>query len=277
MAILIDGKALAAELKDQISSEIASLPWKPRLDVVLVGENPASKVYVRMKNIACESVGIESVKHQLPEETTEEELVNLVNQLNNDDAVDGILVQLPLPKQINESKIIAAINPAKDVDGFNPVNMGLLFSGDPQFTPCTPTGVMYMLDSIGIDYTGKKAVVVGRSNIVGKPMAIMLLQKHCTVTLCHSRTKDLAEETKQADILIAAVGRPKLITTDMVKEGAVVIDVGMNRTEEGLCGDVDFDAVKEKASAISPVPKGVGPMTVAMLMRNTLVAAKNRR
>ncbi|MCK4327146.1 MAG: bifunctional methylenetetrahydrofolate dehydrogenase/methenyltetrahydrofolate cyclohydrolase FolD [Candidatus Diapherotrites archaeon] len=276
-ASIIDGKALAAGLKDKVAGEISSLGFKPRLDVVLVGENPASKVYVKMKNIACEKVGIESVKHSLPDTTTQEELLSLVSKLNADPAVDGVLVQLPLPKQIAESAVIKAIDPAKDVDGFHPVNMGLLLSGQPGLTPSTPTGVIAMLDSINFNYNGAKAVVVGRSNIVGKPLAIMLLQRNCTVTVCHSKTKNLPEETRQADLLIAAAGKPKLITADMVKEDAVVIDVGINRTDSGLCGDVDFDAVKEKASAISPVPGGVGPMTVASLMRNTLEAAKERR
>lgn len=276
-ATVIDGKALAKQLKDEIAKEISTLPYKPRLDVILVGESPASKVYVKMKNIACGKVGIDSVIHRLPEETAEAELLSLIKKLNTEDGVDGILVQLPLPKQINESTIIQSIDPAKDVDGFHPINMGLLFSGSPNLIPCTPNGVIKMLDSINFDYKGKKAVVVGRSNIVGKPVAMLLLQRHCTVTICHSRTTDLPSETKQADLLVAAVGKPRIITADMVKEGCTVIDVGVNRTDKGLCGDVDFDAVKEKASAISPVPGGVGPMTVAMLMKNTLQAAKERR
>ncbi|MFC2174525.1 bifunctional methylenetetrahydrofolate dehydrogenase/methenyltetrahydrofolate cyclohydrolase FolD [archaeon] len=276
-ASIIDGKALAAEAKAKVAEEIASLPYKPRLDVVLVGEDPASKVYVKMKNVACEKVGIESVRHSLPESTTQTDLLALVSKLNADDAVDGVLVQLPLPKQIDEDAVIRAIDPSKDVDGFHPVNMGLLLSGQKGLAPSTPTGIIAMLDSINFPYAGAKAVVVGRSNIVGKPVAIMLLQKNCTVTVCHSKTKGLSAETLQADLIVSAVGKPNLITTDMVKKGAVVIDVGMNRTDSGLCGDVDFDAVKEKAAAISPVPGGVGPMTVASLMRNTLEAAKERR
>ena len=276
-ATVIDGKALAEKIRREAATEISSLGFRPRLDVVLVGENPASKVYVRMKSVSCEKTGIESVKHELPESTAQDELLALVNQLNADGAVDGILVQLPLPKQIDEDTIIRAIDPAKDVDGFHPISMGLLLSGLDGLQPCTPAGVITMLDSINFDYTGKKAVVVGRSNIVGKPMAVMLVHKNCTVTVCHSRTADLAAETKQADLLVAAVGRPRFITADMVKPGAVVIDVGTNRTPDGLCGDVDFDAVKEKASAISPSPGGVGPMTVATLMQNTVKAAKERR
>ena len=274
---IIDGKSLSAKLDAAIAAEISRLPYTPRLDVVIVGENPASKVYVRMKERACARAGISSVKHALARDTTEGELLALIAELNANNEVDGILVQLPLPKHISENTIISAIAPEKDVDGFHPLNMGALFAGNPNLIPCTPNGIIKMLDSIGFDYDGKHSVVVGRSNIVGKPMAMLLLQHNCTVTICHSHTKGLASETRRADLLVAAAGKPKLITADMVKEGAVVIDVGVNRTESGLVGDVDFDAVKGKASAISPVPGGVGPMTVAMLMHNTLKTAKERR
>ncbi len=274
--MIINGKELAKEAEASIASLVSAMPRPPRLDVILVGSNPASSIYVRMKEKACKRVGIRSVKHTLPESATEVELLTLISSLNSDSSVDGILVQLPLPKHISESTIISAISPEKDVDGFHPTNMGLLFSGSPSIAPCTPKGVISMLDSIGFSYDGKKAVVVGRSNIVGKPMAVLLLQRNCTVTICHSHTRGLASETRQADLLVVAAGQPKLITAGMVKQGAVVIDVGVNRTADGLVGDVDFDAVSKKASAITPVPGGVGPMTVAMLMGNTLEAAKRR-
>ncbi|MDD9953553.1 MAG: bifunctional methylenetetrahydrofolate dehydrogenase/methenyltetrahydrofolate cyclohydrolase FolD [Candidatus Woesearchaeota archaeon] len=276
--MIIDGNAIAKEIRETIKKEVATMDVKPGLTVVLVGENPASKVYVNMKEVRCREAGFKSEKITLPASVPEEELLATVEKLNNDTSVHGILVQMPLPDHIDEQKIIAAIDPAKDVDGFHPVNVGKLLVGQQGFIPCTPKGVMHLLQDI--DLTGKHAVVVGRSNIVGKPLALLLLQQHATVTVCHSRTKNLAEITQQAEVLIAAVGKAGLITADMVKEGAVVIDVGVNRvddeSEKGyhLEGDVTFAAVKEKASAITPVPGGVGPMTIAMLMQNTLEAAK---
>lgn len=248
---------------------------KPGLAVVLVGNNPASRVYVSNKEKDCAECGFASYEYALPEETTEAELLELVAKLNEDDTVNGILVQLPLPKQICEQTILHAISPAKDVDAFHPENVGRIMIGDYNFLPCTPAGVIEMLDAMNIDISGKHCVVIGRSNIVGKPMAMLLLHRNGTVTICHSRTKDLAEQTRQADILVAAVGKADFVTADMVKPGAVVIDVGMNRNAEGkLVGDVSYDAVEKIASAITPVPGGVGPMTRAILMRNTLTAAK---
>jgi methylenetetrahydrofolate dehydrogenase (NADP+)/methenyltetrahydrofolate cyclohydrolase len=246
----------------------------PGLAVVLVGENPASQVYVRQKEKASEEVGIVSYKYELPEETTEEKLLSVVTELNADKKVHGILVQLPLPEHLDEKKVIEAISPVKDVDGFHPVNMGRLFTGEPAFVPCTPQGVIELIERSGFEIKGQKAVIVGRSNIVGKPVAMLLLMRHATITMCHTRTRDLAGETKQADILVVAAGRPRVITDEMVKEGAIVIDVGINRVEGKLVGDVDFETVSRKAKAITPVPGGVGPMTVAMLMKNTLEAAK---
>jgi methylenetetrahydrofolate dehydrogenase (NADP+)/methenyltetrahydrofolate cyclohydrolase len=242
------------------------------MKVVLVGENPASKVYVGQKEKKCKEVGFNSFLHKLPASTTEEELLKLIDTLNNDRAIDGILVQLPLPEQINTDKVLMAIAPSKDVDGFHPVNMGNLVTGLPAVHPCTPKGIMYILDAYNIDIEGKHAVVVGRSNIVGKPIAHLLLDRNATVTICHSRTKDLAAIVRQADIVVAAVGRPRMITASMVKEGAVVIDVGINRLEDGLVGDVDFEGVAEVASWITPVPGGVGPLTIAMLLQNALEA-----
>lgn len=248
------------------------------LAVVLVGEDPASKVYVANKEKACQQLGIYSEKYNLPENTSEEELLALIDKLNLDDKIDGILVQLPLPKHLDDKVIINNIRPDKDVDAFHPINVGKIMIGDFDFVPCTPAGIMELIKESGVQVEGKNCVVIGRSNIVGKPMSMLLLHKNGTVTICHSRTKNLAEITKNADILVAAVGIPKFVTADMVKPGAVVIDVGMDRDENGkLCGDVDFQSVEPAAGAITPVPGGVGPMTIAMLMRNTVTAAKNHR
>lgn len=278
MAQIIDGKLQAAIVRQSVADEIRENGIKAGLAVVIVGNNPASRIYVNNKKKACADCGIESFEYALPEETTQAELLALVDKLNNDDTIDGILVQLPLPKQIDETAIINAINPEKDVDAFHPVNVGKIMTGDYSFLPCTPAGVMELIASTGTEIAGKNCVVIGRSNIVGKPMAMLLLHKSGTVTICHSKTKNLKEETLRADILVAAVGVAKLVKADMVKDGAVVIDVGMNRDEEGkLCGDVDFESVQKKASYITPVPGGVGPMTIAMLMKNTLTAAKNHK
>lgn len=275
MAILIDGKDLAAKVKARVREEVATLPRKAGLAVILVGDNPASQVYVAGKERDCVECGIESFSYRLPAETTQEELLALIRQLNADDRVDGILCQLPLPKGLDEQLVIDTIAPEKDVDCFHPFNVGRLQIGDPVFLPCTPAGVMEMLKAYEIPVSGKRCVVLGRSNIVGKPMSALLLQQNGTVTTCHSRTAELAAITREADILVAAVGHTDFVTADMVKEGAVVIDVAMNRNAAGkLCGDVDFEAVKEKASYITPVPGGVGPMTRAMLMQNILTAAK---
>lgn len=278
MAKIIDGKAVSAKVKEQVRKEAEVLKNQGieiGLAVVIVGNNSASRVYVNNKKKACEEVGFTSYEYALPEETTEAELLELVEKLNSDDKVNGILVQLPLPKQINENAIINAIRPEKDVDAFHPENVGHIMIGDFSFLPCTPAGVMELIAETGVDVCGKNCVVIGRSNIVGKPMAMLLLHKNGTVTICHSRTKNLAEICSQADILVAAVGKAGFVTPDMVKEGAVVIDVGMNRNSEGkLCGDVDYAACFDKAGYITPVPGGVGPMTIAMLMRNTLTAAK---
>lgn len=277
MAIRIDGKALAAKVKGRVAEEAGKLSRRPGLAVILVGEDPASRIYVTHKETDCAECGFLSVEYKLPAETTEEELLERIQLLNEDTAVDGILVQLPLPSHLDEKTVLHAISPEKDVDAFHPYNVGKLVQGDPAFLPCTPAGVMEMLREYKIPIQGKRCVVVGRSNIVGKPMAQLLLGQDGTVTVCHSRTKQLAEFTRQADILVAAVGRPGLITGDMVKEGAVVIDVAMNRGMDGkLCGDVVFDQVEEKASYITPVPGGVGPMTRAMLMNNILTAARRR-
>src|SRR3990170_225424 len=281
-AKIINGKEIAAQVRAELRSEIQALKEKtgvtPGLTVVLVGENPASLVYVRNKIKACEEVGINSVQHKLPETATHEELLGLIRHLNASKDVHGILVQLPLPKQINEEEILEEISPSKDVDGFHPYNVGRLMIGNPVLQPCTPYGVMRLLDSTGVDLSGKDAVVVGRSNIVGKPMAMMLLKRNATVTICHSRTKDLVEKIRKADILVAAIGRAEFIKGEWVKEGAVVIDVGMNRTMEGkLVGDVDFEGASTRASFITPVPGGVGPMTIAMLLKNTVVAASRAK
>ena len=279
-AQLIDGKALAASIRQNLHQRVETLVQKghrPGLAVILVGDNPASLVYVRNKIRACEEVGIENFELRLPAGTTQEELLELIAELNVKPEVDGILVQLPLPEGISATRVIEAISAEKDVDGFHVVNAGRLLTGLPGFWPCTPYGVMKMLESIGCDPAGKTAVVVGRSNIVGKPQALMLLQKNATVTIAHSRTRNLADITRRADILVAAVGRAKMITSDMVKPGAVVIDVGMNRDENGkLCGDVDTARCREVAGWITPVPGGVGPMTIAMLMTNTVEAVERR-
>lgn len=278
MANIIDGKAVSAQVKEDIRVETEKLKAQGieiGLAVVIVGNDPASQVYVRNKEKACETVGFNSYKYALPEETTEQELLALVDKLNNDDKVDGILVQLPLPKHLDDKIIINNIRPDKDVDAFHPVNVGKIMIGDYSFLPCTPAGVMELIKSTGTEIAGKECVVIGRSNIVGKPQAMLLLHQSGTVTICHSKTKDLKAVASRADILVAAVGRAKMITADYVKQGAVVIDVGMNRDENGkLCGDVDFESVKDKASYITPVPGGVGPMTIAMLMKNTLTAGK---
>lgn len=278
MAKIIDGKAVSASVKEAVAKEAAALKEKGilvGLAVVIVGNDPASRVYVNNKKKACAACGIESYEYALPEETTEEELLALVEKLNGDPAVNGILVQLPLPRQIDEHRIIEAISPKKDVDAFHAVNVGKIMIGDFDFLPCTPSGCMDLIDSTGVSVEGKRCVVIGRSNIVGKPMALLLLHRNGTVTICHSKTKNLKEICREADILVAAVGRPNFVTADMVKEGAVVIDVGMNRLENGkLCGDVDFEGVSKVAGWITPVPGGVGPMTIATLMRNTLTAAK---
>ena len=277
-AVVMDGKALAAKVKARALAAAGRLERQPGLAVILVGENPASQVYVRGKVKDCADCGIACFDYYLPADTTEEQLLALVAELNDRSDVDGILCQLPLPGHIAEKKVLEAISPDKDVDAFHPYSMGRILRGDPCFLPCTPAGVMELLHEYGIEVAGKKCVVVGRSNIVGKPMALLLLGENGTVTVCHSRTPDLKAECLQADILVAAVGKVNLITADMVKEGAVVIDVAMNRNAEGkLCGDVDYPAVAEKASFITPVPGGVGPMTRAMLMENTLTAAKARQ
>lgn len=278
MSNLIDGKKISAQVKEQVAHEVAALSEKGiqvGLAVVIVGDDPASRIYVNNKKKACEVCGIRSYEYALPGSTSEAELLELVEKLNHDPAVNGILVQLPLPKQISEQKVIAAISPEKDVDAFHAVNVGKIMIGDFDFLPCTPAGCLELIDSTGVSIEGKRCVVIGRSNIVGKPMAMLLLHRNGTVTICHSRTQGLKEICREADILVAAVGKANFVTADMVKEGAVVIDVGMNRLENGkLCGDVDFEAIKEKAGWITPVPGGVGPMTIATLMRNTLSAAK---
>lgn len=278
MAQVIDGKAIAAKIRAELTVSVTELGTKgivPGLAVVLVGEDPASKVYVSMKEKACADVGIFSDEHKLSAETTERELLDLIAKLNADRRIHGILVQLPLPKQINTEKVLEAISPAKDVDGFHPYNVGRLMVGKPTFQPCTPYGVMVMLKEIGVDLAGKNVVVVGRSNIVGKPVAMMCLQQHATVTVCHSRTKNLADVVRGADVVIAAVGVPEMIKGDWIKDGAVVIDVGVNRVgDKKLVGDVEFAAAAERASAITPVPGGVGPMTITMLLFNTVESAK---
>ncbi|MEE1154981.1 MAG: bifunctional methylenetetrahydrofolate dehydrogenase/methenyltetrahydrofolate cyclohydrolase FolD [Acutalibacteraceae bacterium] len=279
MAQIIDGKLVSASVKQQVADQCAELlaktGKKPGLAVIIVGDDPASRVYVNNKKKACELVGFMSKEYALPAETTQEELNQLVQQLNNDSDINGILCQLPLPKHLDEKAIIEAISPAKDVDAFHAVNVGKIMIGDYDFLPCTPAGVMELLSYYNISIEGKQCVVLGRSNIVGKPMSMLLLHKNGTVTVCHSRTKDLAQVCKSADILVAAVGIPKFVKADMVKEGAVVIDVGINRDENGkLCGDVDFEQVEPLSSYITPVPGGVGPMTIATLMKNTLTAFK---
>ena len=281
MAQIIDGKAVSAAVKQEVADETAKLRdekgLKVGLAVVIVGNDPASRVYVNNKKKACEAVGFQSYEYALDENTTQEQLLDLVNVLNRDDRVNGILVQLPLPKHIDEKAVINAISPDKDVDAFHPINVGKIMIGEYSFLPCTPAGVMRLIESTGTDITGKQCVVIGRSNIVGKPQAMLLLQKNGTVTICHSKTNNLKEICLGADILVVAIGRANFVTGDMIKEGAVVIDVGMNRLENGkLCGDVEFESAEKKASFITPVPGGVGPMTIAMLMKNTLTAAKQQ-
>ena len=278
MATILDGKALAAKVKEQVKQEAEGMARKPGLAVIIVGNNPASRVYVNSKRKDCEECGFLSEEYALPEETTQQELITLIQELNGRADIDGILCQLPLPDGIDEEAVLMAISPEKDVDGFHPMNMGALLVGKDGFLPCTPYGIMEILAEYNIDPKGKRCVVIGRSNIVGKPMALLLLQKHGTVTICHSRTQDLGEVCRTADILVAAVGKVNVVTADMVKPGAVVIDVAMNRNEAGkLCGDVDYPAVEKVASAITPVPGGVGPMTRAMLMKTTLLAAQKHQ
>lgn len=279
MTKIIDGKVISASVKERVKQGVAELNQKGitvGLAVIIVGEDPASKVYVANKKKACEALGIISEEYALPESTTEQELLALVDELNHKKSINGILCQLPLPKHLDEKLIINSILPEKDVDAFHPHNVGRIMIGDYDFVPCTPAGIMEMLSYEGIEAEGKTCVVIGRSNIVGKPMGMLLLHKNGTVTICHSRTKNLKEVCAKADILVAAVGKANFVTPDMVKDGAVVIDVGMNRENGKLCGDVDFEAVKDKCSAITPVPGGVGPMTIAMLMQNTLTAAKKQ-
>ena len=287
-AQIIDGKQVAADMRAELKDEVAKLKEQgiiPGLGVILVGEDPASKSYVTAKERTCEEIGIYSDDNRLPEETTQKDLLALVEKMNNDPKIHGILVQLPLPKHLNEAEVLLAIEPDKDVDGFHPMNVGKMMVGEKAFLPCTPHGVIQLLMRSGVTIEGANVVIVGRSNIVGKPLANMLIQKNktgnATVTVCHTRTKDLVHQTKQADIIVAAAGRPNTITADMVKEGVVVIDVGVNRVEDAtkkrgyrLVGDVDFEAVKEKASLITPVPGGVGPMTITMLLYNTVESAK---
>ena len=274
-AIYMDGKALAAKVKEEVAAQVAGMERKPGLAVVLVGDNPASRVYVNGKKKDCAECGIYSEEYAIPAETTQQELLELVETLNGREDIDGILVQLPLPKPLNEKEVLLAIRPDKDVDCFHPFNVGQLMIGEQGFQPCTPAGVMRMLKEYGIDPAGKHCVIVGRSNIVGKPQAMLMLRENATVTVCHTKTPDLKAECLRADILVVAAGRVGLITGDMVKEGAVVVDVAMNRNEAGkLCGDVVFEEAAQRASYITPVPGGVGPMTRAMLMENTLYAAK---
>lgn len=278
MASIIDGKAVAAEIRAKIKKDVEQLRSKgivPGLAAVLVGDNPASQVYVRNKRKACEEAGIYSEEHKLPADLKQGELVKLVNDLNVDKKINGILIQLPLPKHIDSKVILECVSPDKDVDGFHPYNVGRLTVGDPTFSPCTPHGVIVLLEHYGIKMDGMNAVVIGRSNIVGKPVALMLINRNATVTVCHSRTKDLKERCRDADILVVAAGRPRMIRGDMVKEGAVVVDVGINREDNGgLVGDVDFEEASKRAGWITPVPGGVGPMTIAMLLKNTVESAK---
>ena len=276
---IIDGKKVSSHIKDNIAAEVKILKNKtgktPGLAVVLVGDDPASAVYVKNKNKTCKNIGFQSFEHILPENTSEDKLLNLINELNNDDQVNGILVQLPLPSHISSKTILVSINPQKDVDGFHLENVGRLVTGNALFKPCTPAGIIKLLDEYKIEIEGKNAVIIGRSNIVGKPVSFLLLERNAAVTICHSRTKDLPSITRSADILIAAIGKPNFVSLDMVKNNAVVIDVGINRLDGKLVGDVDFASVSKQASLITPVPGGVGPMTIAMLMENTLQAFKN--
>ncbi|MCI5755348.1 MAG: bifunctional methylenetetrahydrofolate dehydrogenase/methenyltetrahydrofolate cyclohydrolase FolD [Firmicutes bacterium] len=275
MANIINGKEISAAIREEIKAEVQGMSVRPGLAVVLVGDDPASAVYVRNKSKACAEVGIYSEVYRLPEETGREQLLGLIEQLNQSPLIHGILVQLPLPKHLDPEEVIMAIDPAKDVDAFHPVNVGKIMIGNYDFLPCTPAGVMELLHRSGIEVSGKECVVIGRSNIVGKPQAMLLLHENATVTVCHSKTRNLPSVCRRADILVSAVGKAKFVTADMVRNGAVVIDVGMNRDENGkLCGDVDFEPVSEKASYITPVPGGVGPMTITMLLKNTVTAAK---
>lgn len=281
MAVLIDGKLVSEKTRENIKGDVEAFKERygavPGLAVIVVGNDPASAVYVRNKHKACLSVGINSLQIELPEETTEEELLSKIDELNIDPAVNGILVQLPLPKHISEEKVTAKILPEKDVDAFHAENVGRIMMGNYDFLPCTPAGIIRLLEFYNIEISGKRCVVIGRSNIVGKPMALLLLEKHGTVTVCHSRTEGLAEITKEADIVVVAIGRPKFLTADMAKPGAVIVDVGINRGADGkLVGDVDFESVSEIASYITPVPGGVGPMTITMLLKNTLLAAEKQ-
>lgn len=275
MANIINGKEISAAIREEIKAGVQRMSVRPGLAVVLVGDDPASAVYVRNKSKACAEVGIYSEVYRLPEETGREQLLGLIEQLNQSPLIHGILVQLPLPKHLDPEEVIMAIDPAKDVDAFHPVNVGKIMIGNYDFLPCTPAGVMELLHRSGIEVSGKECVVIGRSNIVGKPQAMLLLHENATVTVCHSKTRDLPSVCRRADILVSAVGKAKFVTADMVRNDAVVIDVGMNRDENGkLCGDVDFEPVSEKASYITPVPGGVGPMTITMLLKNTVTAAK---
>lgn len=280
-ALILDGKSIAEKVKAEVREKVAFVAARGHrisLHVILVGDNPASAIYVRNKARACEAVGISGTTHHLSEQTGEAEVLALIDSLNRDPEVDGILVQLPLPPQIRQDKVIEAVDPARDVDGFHPANLGRLLSDRPSLVPCTPAGILHLIEESGVGFAGRRAVVIGRSIIVGKPTAMLLLSRHATVTVCHSRTQGLPEIVKQGEILVAAVGKPKFVLGDWVQEGAVVIDVGINRDETGkLCGDVDFESVRGKASAITPVPGGVGPMTIAYLMKNTLKAACLRR
>ena len=276
---IIDGKKVSSQIIEHIASEVKSLKLKteksPGLAVILVGDDPASAVYVRNKNKTCTNIGFQSFENILSSDTSELKLLNLIDELNNNEHINGILVQLPLPKHISSHKILEAIKPEKDVDGFHLQNVGRLVTGNPSFIPCTPAGIIQLLDYYSVDLEGKSAVVLGRSNIVGKPVAFLLLEKNATVTICHSRTKDLSKITRQADVLIAAIGKPNFVSADMVKDDSVIIDVGINRVNGKLVGDVDYQAVSQKVSLITPVPGGVGPMTIAMLMANTLHSFKN--
>ena len=275
---IIDGKKVSAYLKDKIAQEVKEKGYKPGLAVIIVGDDPASKIYVSNKKKACDYCGFYSEEYALPQDTTQSELIALIDRLNNDDKIDGILCQLPLPKHIDKKAVIGAISPQKDVDAFNETNVGKILIGNYSFSPCTPSGVIELLKYYDIELCSKNAVIIGRSNIVGKPMAMLLMHEDATVTICHSKTKNLKEICLNADIIVSSVGKPQILTADMVKEGAVVIDVGITRTENGkICGDVDFENVKDKCSYITPVPGGVGPMTIAVLMQNTLRAYKNNK
>ncbi len=276
-ARVIDGKAIAAQVEAEVRAALAKLPFKPGLVAIRVGNDPASEVYVRNKARKAKELGLQGTELVFDASMRETDLLDEVRQLNSDNNIDGILVQLPLPKQIDAGKVIGAIDPAKDVDGFHPINVGLLHLGRPALVPCTPAGVLRLIASTGVDITGKRAVVIGRSDIVGKPAAALLLRENATVTICHSRTRDLPGVVREADIVVAAIGKPRFVTVEMIKKGAIVIDVGINRLDGKLVGDVDFARVRDVASWITPVPGGVGPMTIAMLMKNTVTAAQVRR